>query len=782
MHCPIHPSCKRVPFLSFIASLLLLLPGCSPRESVSAHVDEIIPSPRQTALAVSFFEAQSSWIGTFDKSSPEEGGSYPAPYFRKEVNLASSPCEALIHICGLGFYELYINGKKVGDKVLTPPITNYDTRPLHKLLYHYDDQSTQRYLFDSYDITPYLHKGANAIGIILGNGWYNLTDRTVEGTLWYDTPRVAALMKVSFGGGKKGDLTLQTDSTWKFSKGALLHDGIFSGEIYDATLEHEGWTMAGFDDSKWQNAPFVRRPSGKAMPSAAPPDRITGTLRPTLDSVSKGGRYHFSIPHTISGWLRLQDIKAERGDTIRLRFISEEGLSYGQADTYICRGTPGGESWSPRFTWHAFRRVEIDSPVPLSSDNVLAQEVRTDVPVVGSFKCSDTLLNRIHDAYILTQNANMHGSVSSDCPHRERAAYTGDALCGSIVMPFVYDSDEFYRKWLDDMEDARNHVTGYVPHTAPFAGGGGGPAWGSAMVLLPYFHYLHYGEVSILSEHYDAMKGWVEYLGTRTDERGIIVREEPRGWCLGDWCTPERVQIPESLVNTCFYYRCATVLSTVASILGKGEDSSRYSELAKGIKDSFNEAFLDSERGCYWEGRQGADAFPLAFGMVPEEMRKRVEEHLLTHTRECGYHFDTGIHGTPLTLDALTKAGHADVALQMLRRRDFPSFGYLLDPANTNLWERWDGEESHSHPMFGSVVGWMYRTLGGINLEKADWERGEMTLTPHFLPGISFVDCSYMTPYGKVTIQWDRKSERDKPSVKVSAPKGLKVKVEEVLS
>lgn len=749
---------KKVYYLILVS---MLIASCSGRRAQNV---EMLSEEPWTA----------SWIGTAHESSPMEARHFPAPHFRKEISVSKPLRDVRVDICGLGFYELYINGKKVGDKVLTPPVTNFDRRPLARIQFPYDDQSTQRCLYDSYDVSGMLEKGANVIGIVLGNGWYNQWARNVEGHMWYDTPRVAASITLSYRDGSKE--TVLTDSSWKLAEGPLREDSIFRGEVYDARKDLGAWMFPGYDDSAWEQAVPVRTPSGRLLPNDAPADRIIRSLRPVLDSVTQGRIYHFSIPETLSGWVRIENVRASAGDTVRLGFISEEEQNYGQEDVYICRGG-GAESWAPRFTWHAFRYFTVESPVAVDADNFIVQEVRTDVPVTGSFRCSDTLLNAIFDAYVRTQKANIHGSISSDCPHRERLAYTGDAVCGAPAMLFTFGADAFYRKWLRDMEDARNHVTGYVPHTAPFGGGGGGPAWGSAMVILPWLHYRQFGNPDILQEHYDAMKQWVGYLGTRTDERGIVVREEPDGWCLGDWCTPGEVEIPEPLVNTCYYYRCAGIVAESARILGNTADAATFDALAAKIKDDFNAVYLDRAAGRYWEGRQGSDALPLAFGMVPDECIDAVSANLLQHTEAVGHHFDTGIIGTPATLDALTAAGRADDAFRLLSARGFPGFDYLLDPANSTLWEYWEGYYSHSHPMFGSVVGWMFTALGGVDLSRSDFGAGKLVVSPHYVQGLDYVECSFEAPQGPVHIRWERRGADSEPKLDVRAPKGLKVEI-----
>lgn len=696
------------------------------------------------------------WIGHEEDAHPEAGETGPAPYFRKAFSVGKTVRKARIYICGLGFYELYLNGKRIGDQVLAPAVTNYDTRPLTNLLYHYDDQSTQRCLYNTFDITPYLSPGDNAIGILLGNGWYNQRDRRVEGDMWYDTPRVIAQMEIEYTDGTLQ--TIPTDQTWKTATGPLLHNGIFTGELYDARLALGNWSEKNYKDDAWSRALEVRAPSGTLRPQLAPYDKAIRTLAPTFEEAKNDSTSLFSLPETVSGWAQLT-VKGKAGSRVKLRFISEEGEDYGQSDCYILRGE-GTEQWEPRFTWHAFRFIEVTSPdVPVRADNLRVKAVHTATPRNGDFHCSNELFNKIHEAYLRTQEANFHGSISSDCPHRERLAYTGDGQVIAESCLFTYDLTQFYRKWLDDMEDARNHQTGYVTHTAPFGGGGGGPAWGSAYVIMPWLYYCHYADKGLLEQHYEGMKQWIGYLTTRTDENGIVVREEPNGWCLGDWCTPQRVEVPEPLVNTAYYYYCTRLMCRIAQLTGRDDDFRSFTALAREIKDNYNRAFFHPETNHYWEGRQGADVFSLAFGLVPEGKEKEVFTALTEHLADLDYHFDTGILATPLLLKVLTEAGRADLAYRLMNQRTAPGFAYLLDEKNSTLWEKWNGTASRCHPMFGSVVAWFYNTLAGIDIVNSDLEAKQVVIKPHIVEGLEFCRASYRTPCGLVRSKWVKEKD-----------------------
>ncbi|RYG29008.1 hypothetical protein EON81_27500, partial [bacterium] len=380
----------------------------------------------------------------------------------------------------------------------------------------------------------------------------------------------------------------------------------------------------------------------------------------------------------------------------------------------------------------------------------------TAVTGIGTFECSNPLFNRIHEAYLRTQRANFHGSISSDCPHRERLGYTGDGQVAMESGLFTFDLFQFYRKWIDDMDDARNHKTGFVTHTAPFGGGGGGPAWGSAYVIMPWLYYCRYGDASLLRQHYSGMKQWVSYLQTRTDEKGLVVREEPNGWCLGDWGTPTEVKIPESLVNTAYFYHVTDLMAKVAGVLGEKDDQNGFVTLGEKIKGDFNAAYYNESKQHYGDGRQGADAFALALGLVPEDRYPLVFGSLLDELKRIDHHFDTGILGTPLMVKVLSQNGRDDVVFDLLNQRDFPGFGYLLDDKNSTMWEFWDGGGSHCHPMFGSVVSWFYDGLAGIQIDPASSGMQHFSIEPKTVKQIDFCKASTMSLFGKIRSEWTR--------------------------
>lgn len=695
---------------------------------------------------------KAQWIGRQEDIYPDSTLTYPAPYFRKMFRLDKPIKQAKAYICGLGFYEMYLNGEKVGDQVLAPAVTNFDRRSLKKMLYFFDDQSTQRVLYNTFDVTSLLQKAENTIGVLLGNGWYNQRDRTVEGHMWYDTPRLLCQLEIEYADGSTE--MIGSDDSWKTATGPLLHDAIFTGEVYDARLELDGWDQNNYDASSWKKALLVRPPAGRLHAQLAPHEKVVRTLQPMSCEQKNDSTYWYIFPEMVSGWAQI-NVEGNAGDQVRLRFVGEENNDFGQIDLYTLRGGRK-EQWEPRFTWHTFRFVEVVSrQVKMDEKSLVVKVVHTDPEPAGSFDCSNELFNKINEVYLRTQKNNFHGSISSDCPHRERLAYTGDAQVVVESSILSFDMTQFYRKWFDDMEDARNRKSGYVPHTAPFGGGGGGPAWGAAYVIMPWAYYCYYGDTALLEQHYAGMKQWVTYLSTRTDERGIVVREEPDGWCLGDWCAPgKKMELPEALVNTAYYYHSASLMSKVAEVLGKEEDRQSFDRLSDQIKRNFHTVFFNPSTNHYWEGRQGADVFPLAFGMVPKTEKEAVFNALVAHLDSLGNHFDTGILATPLLLKVLTDNGRSDIAFELMNQRDIPGFGYVLDDRYSCLWERWEGKASRCHPMFGSVVAWFYNTLAGIRFDEAAPGMKHLVIAPQPVGDLTYCRGSYQSLYGPVRSDW----------------------------
>jgi len=701
------------------------------------------------------------WIGADEAIS--------APLFRKAFALKEPVRRARAYISGLGFYELYLNGRKVGDHVLDPGWTDYDDRTMRKLLYPYKDNGRKRVLYATYDVTADLAPGANAVGVWLGNGWYNQRGRTVEGELWYGRPRLILQMNIEYADGSRESVV--SDGSWKGAASPLVANNIFYGEIYDARLERDGWATAAFDDAGWAAVETMSPPTGRLVSQVSPPDKRIEALRPVKLTEPCPHVYVFDMGRIFSGWARLK-VRGPAGTRIVMRFAEEirpdgmldfesaGGTSQIQCDTYRLRGTGETEIYEPRFAWHTFRHVDLTGLAP-SLETLEGVVVHAAVESAGDFRCSSDLLNTVQAMVRRTHLAAMHGGVTMDCPHRERLGYTGDGQLTAEAALYNFRAGPFFAKWIDDLFDAQNRDTGFVPHTAPFYGGGGGPGWGAACIIVPWALYQFSGDRRVLEENYAGMKAWLAYLGTCTDGRDIVVHEEPGSWCLGDWCVPaETMEIPPELVNTYFYALTARRLAAVAEALGEEGDADRFEADACRIEEAFHRRFYRPDEGCYAAGIQGCDAIGLAMNPPPEIRRKAVDHLVATIRLRNQGHLDTGILGTPILLDVLARNGHADLAAEVLLQTTYPSYGYMIERGATTLWESWNGSGSHCHPMFGSVSGWFYRRLAGIRCDPAGPGFRKIVIQPTPCGNITSVSASVRTLRGTVAAAWQRDGGR----------------------
>ncbi len=670
-----------------------------------------------------------------------------SPLFRKKFTVSGKIKKARAYISGLGYYELYLNGEKMGDHVLSPNQTNFDRRQQEKWSDARIGNMKTTVLYETHDITSALKEGENVAGVILGNGWYLQADRPDDPQYLYDLPRMLAQIKIDYEDGRTE--WILSDDSWKTAVSPIIYNGLHSGEIYDARMEQNGWNEPDFDDSAWENAEPVRPPTGVLKAQISPPDRVTQTIKPVSVSQPEKGIYRYDLGRMISGWARIR-ISGEKGTKIKLVFTEEFGPTYGQTDTYILKGE-GEETWEPRFTWHAFRYVDVfGSPQELTLENLEGRVVNTDVSQAGTFECSNELFNQILENYRHTQLGNMHGGVPSDCPHRERRGYTGDGQISARSAIYSFNMAPFYTKWIGDIGDAQNQVNGYVPNTTPYDDGGGGTPWGAAYVIIPWYMYQYYGDISILKSHYNGMKHWIDFMENSLDKRGILVNQG-----LGEWVPPDIVEIHSDYVNTCYYFWCCKLMTQVAEVLNQREDKTRFESLAKKAASDMYNVYFNKEKSVFSVGRQGANAYPLGFGFAGDDSKKTLFDKLVENVESNNLHFDTGILGTPLLLEVLTESGRVDLAYTLMNQRDYPSFGYMIEKGATTIWETFQGDVSHSHPMFGSVTQWFYQHLGGIVPDPSQPGFKHTIIRPYPVSGLEFAKTSYPSLYGEIKTSWN---------------------------
>lgn len=647
------------------------------------------------------------------------GAGCEAPLFRRSFWLDRTERfqSARLEICGLGYFLFYINGKRISDQELMPAMTNYASVLGCETTYPvWEERSAHRCRYLSFDLLPYLKAGENVLAVRLGNGWYHQTERIAEGKFVFGLPKLWFELTLTDADGRQEWIESDRQTLWH--PGGLLKNNLFLGEVRDLRKEPEGWQDPGTDLSGWKPAQPVHAPETLLEEQTCPPDRVIRKLYPILIG-EHDGRKIYDCRENIAGRVVLSCL-GKKGECITVRhaeelaadgtldFESAGGSDQLQQDHYICDGRI--QTLHPLFCWHGFRYFETEGPCEV----LCAEVIHTDVAVTSSFSCSDPVLNWLYEAYIRTQLDNYHGCIPSDCPHRERLGYTGDGQLTAETAMLLLDTKELYRKWYQDILDSQGAETGHIPHTAPFLGGGGGPGgWGCAVYQVPLAWAKIYGDDSLLVQGYDAILRWFDYMDAHS-EKGLVVREEEGGWCLGDWCFPaseEKEQLPEAFINTFYYLHGLQEMMQISEKMNN-KLPIRFAEREKNVKNAFLDAYFDPETGDFCEGRAAGNAYGLALGLGDE----RTKKHLVEKYEALG-RFDTGIFGTSMLLEQLFSIGAGDLAVRLLTNdSEAASFAHMKRNGATTLWERWDGRESHNHPMFGACVRLLFTEILGIRM------------------------------------------------------------------
>ncbi|RMG61624.1 MAG: hypothetical protein D6722_19510 [Bacteroidetes bacterium] len=733
---------------------------------------------------------QAEWIGApwqgeeaFPKPDggpngiPQDFGP-PAPMLRKAFEVKKEVARAVVYVTGLGYFELYVNGEKVGNDVLVPNQTNYGKRPslANSLINVPDDFRRYKVMYLAYDLTEQLQPGKNVLGSILGNGFYNPAKFWCEG---YGTPRFLAQLHLTYTDGSQE--VVVTDESWKAAKSPILMNMVYYGETYDARLEQKGWSAPGFDDSAWEHAVKKKAPAGDLVAHTAHPDKVTERLQPVAIKQIGEGHYQVDFGVEISGWVRLNEVEGPAGQQVDIAF---NGNLYSGENTYIFKGE-GKESYAPRFNWFVFSGIDIKNwPGELRSEHLTAEAVNTYIEETAVFETSNPLFNELNVIWKRSQTDNMHGGIASDCPHRERNGYTGDGQVACQTVIHHFDARNFYHKWIQDIYDAQIEATGYVPNGAPWQPGcGGGVAWGAAICLMPWDFYVHYGSVDMLEDTYEGMKGYIRYMQTWVDEAGIMFSQRKGGngevlkWFnLSDWEVyndRSGTAIADGLVHTFYFWQCADIAAKTAAVLGFEEDAETYRALAGQTKAAFVQRFYDEKAESF--GNHGSNIFALQMGLE-EPIKAKALLALQQNIEANGGHPYSGIFGTRYLFEVLAENDLNELAYQIMNRREEPSFGRWLDLGSTTTRESWtDGKGSFNHPMFGGGFTWFYRNLAGMQALPAKPGYQEIIFKPQPVEALDFVTYQNQTVYGEAGIAW--KQADDRFSMEVTVPVGSTAKV-----
>jgi alpha-L-rhamnosidase len=695
----------------------------------------------------------------------------PAPLFRKEFNLDKKVKSAVAFVTGLGYFELYLNGKKVGDDVLVPNQTNYGKRPtLNKEELPTEDNFKEyKVMYLAYDIKNQLKNGKNALGSILGNGFYNPSKHWDSA---YGSPRFIAQIYVTYEDGTEDIIV--SDENWKAAKSPILMDMVFYGEHYDARQEKTGWSNAGFDAAAWVNASLRKAPEGKLVAHTAQPDKVMERLKPIKIEKLANGNYHVDFGEEVSGWVRLSGINGAAGQKIEINYL---GTTFSGSNSYTCNEKKE-QTYAARFNWFVFREVEIANwQGELKANQITAEVVHTNIEETATFETSNPLFNTINKIWRRSMTDNMHGGVASDCPHRERSAYTGDGQVSCVTMMHNYEARSFYQKWIKDILGAQDATTGYVPNGAPWQPGcGGGVAWGAAICIMPWEFYLQYGSKDVLADNFEGMKEYIRYMQTWVDKDGIMNSQrvgldgKPLEWFnLGEWVTPKMPDdLPTNeLVHTFYFWRCADFTAKTAKALGNLDDAKIYSDLAEKTRNAFWRKFYDAEKGSY--GKGGGNIFALKMG-VPDNQYERVVSAIKNDLKANNGNLDTGIFGTQFFFEVLAENGMNDLAYEAMNKRTQPSFGWWIEQGATTTWEQWNGDYSRNHHMFGGGLTWFYRKLAGMNADPEKPGYQHIIFRPQPTDDLTFVKYNNQTSFGKAGIDW--KNENQQFSMQVTVPVG----------
>jgi len=743
------------------------------------QTDYAEPAWWETAkLAESDWEAQ--WIGDGRPAPDQEEDLYdtiPAPLFRKAFQLNQSVEKARLYISGLGYYEAELNGEKVGDQVLDPGWTNYG----------------ERILYSTYDVTSQVRQGENALGVALGNGWYNplplgLFRRfNLRKFLTIGQPKFIAELHLWHSDGSK--TVVASDDSWVWDKGPLLENNIYLGETYDARRELPGWSTADFNAENWQSVVSTEPPGGELVAQMAPPIRITETIAPISVTQPDSGIYVFDLGQNFAGWVRLK-LRGEAGTTVKLHYgelLFDNGrvnglttvaghikeawnLSGGpgapptayQEDYYTLKGG-GEETFQQKFGFQAFRYVEVTGfPGELTKESLVGLRLNSDLPNHGSFTCSNDLFNDIQEVTEWTMLSNVF-SLQSDCPGREKFGYGGDIVTAAEAYIYNYDMANFYRKAARDFQDDVR-PNGGLPETAPYNGidtqgfseGSGPIGWQLAHPFVVQQLYRYYGDHQIVEEQYPVAKRALDFIRTKAPDHYI-----EHG--IGDHVSLSYKAVP--LTSTAFYYHFAQLVGEFAEILNHEEEAQTYRQLAQDIEAAFEKRFVNAETGQLDSAvTQANQVFGLYYGLGLDDptLKEKAQRVLIDNILQTEQgHLTTGIFATKMMWDVLDQLDQNEVAYTINDQRDYPSYGYMLEQGATTLWETWKEPDQNSwnHPMFGSVSEWFYQSILGIQPDENAVGMDHVLIKPSPVGDLTFARGHYQSVRGEIAVDWERKGE-----------------------
>ena len=698
---------------------------------------------------------------------------YKLPQLRREFTATKPVKRAMAYICGLGQFEMFLNGEKVGDHFLDPAWTKFDKEAQYV----------------AFDITGELRDGKNAVGVMLGNGYYHTPHgRYLKLLFSYGAPKMICKLQIEYADGTAQ--TVVSDDKWRASESPVTFSSIYGGEDYDASAVQPGWAEPGFDDRKWKKAVLTQGAGVKLIPQISEPLKVMERIPTVRRFRADNGNWVYDLGQNASGIVQLT-VRAVTPQSIKLipgELINDDSTVNQRASgapfyhVYTARGDGSSETWHPQFTYYGFRYVEVEGAVPAGESNpgalpevidITGLHTRNSAAQVGTFACSDPLFNKIHTLIDWAVRSNM-ASVLTDCPHREKLGWleVTHLMGGSIQ--YRYDISRLYAKQVNDMRTAQ-HANGMVPTIAPqyvtfspdFIDT---PEWGSAFVIIPWNLYEWYGDLAPLRDNYERMKRYVDYLGSRADNHIVA-------YGLGDWYDigPDRPGYAQLTSNgvtaTAIYYQDVKILERVARLLGKEADVRKYAALASDIKRAFNEKFFDKKTLKYDRDSQTANSIALHMDLVEPQYKAVVRQNLIDDIRRRGNALTAGDVGYRYVLRALEENDASEVIYDMNSRYDVPGYGYQLAHGATCLTESWQAyrEVSNNHCMLGHLMEWLYSGLGGIRQSPGSAGYKEIVIRPQVVGDIHSAAVSFRSPYGLIRSEWSDSPQQYRQRVEIPA-------------
>ena len=704
----------------------------------------------------------------------ETSRAQPAPLLRREFTVRPGVLRARLYITAQGVYTAQLNGAVVGDHVLAPGWTSYN----HRLRYQ------------TFDVTGLLTPGANAIGAMLGDGWYRgrLGFHGGRRNIYGDRLALLAQLEIDYADGSRERII--TDEHWRAATGPILAGDIYDGESYDARRERPGWAAPGYADADWAGVRLVARDLATLVAPSGPPVRRIEEVAPSAIFASPSGRTLVDFGQNLVGWLRLT-VQGPAGQTITLRHA--EVLEHGElgtrplrvaaaTDRYTLRGE-GVETYEPSFTFHGFRYAEVEGwPGELTADALRAVVCHSDMARTGWFECSDPLINRLHENVVWGMRGNFL-DIPTDCPQRdERLGWTGDIQVFAPTASFLYDAAGFLQSWLADLAAEQTDAGGIVPFFVPSLGvlpDSPAAAWGDAAAIVPWVLYQRYGDKQILATQFASMCAWVDRVADAAGPTFIW----DKGMQFGDWLDPKAppdkpgdARTPAYVVATAYFARSADLVAQAADVLGRTDAAAHYHALAAAVRAAFAATFV-TPAGRVIGDATTAYALALQFALLPTaEQRRHAAKRLAELVRSSGYRISTGFVGTPLVCDALCDGGETTAAYRLLMQRERPSWLYPVTMGATTIWERWDsmlpdgsinpGEmTSFNHYALGAVADWLHRTVAGLAPAAPGYRRIEIRPVPG--GGLTHAAARHVTPYGLAACAWRIEDSLDGPVITV---------------